>query len=85
MADAVAEGAAGAFKGNITADRVELLEGGRLWGILDVRSFLLDEGAHFYGQLKMQGSEESDALLMPRPSAGETIVVESPPEEPAPE
>ena len=44
---------AGGYKGTITADRVELLEGGRLWGTINVRTFLLDEGAHFDGQLVM--------------------------------
>src|SRR5512136_2170479 len=47
----------GAFKGTITADRVELLEGGRLWGTINVRSFLLDEGAYFQGELNMQAEE----------------------------
>jgi cytoskeletal protein CcmA (bactofilin family) len=67
---------AGAYKGTITAERVELLEGGRLWGTINVRSFLLDEGAHFQGELVMQGSETAEPLLMPRPPAGERIPVE---------
>lgn len=84
MADIVAKtvSVAGAYKGNITANRVELLEGGRLWGVLDVRSFLMDEGAHFYGQLKMQGAEDGADLMMPRPRAGEAITVASTEEEP---
>jgi len=67
---------AGAYKGTINAERVELLEGGRLWGTINVRSFLLDEGAHFDGQLIMQGTDEDEALLLPRPPAGEKIPVE---------
>jgi cytoskeletal protein CcmA (bactofilin family) len=67
---------AGAYKGTITADRVELLEGGRLWGVVNVRSFLLDEGAHFDGQLVMQGAEGEDSVLAPRPPAGEAIPTE---------
>jgi cytoskeletal protein CcmA (bactofilin family) len=66
---------AGAYKGTITADRVELLEGGRLWGTINVRTFLLDEGAHFQGQLVMQDGEPADPLLAPRPPAGEQIPV----------
>ena len=66
---------AGGYKGTITADRVELLEGGRLWGTINVRSFLLDEGAHFDGQLVMQGAEEDQSLLMPRPAEGDAIPV----------
>ena len=68
---------AGAFKGTITADRVELLEGGRLWGTIHVKSFLLDEGAQFDGQLVMQGAEGNAALLPARPAAGEQILVET--------
>lgn len=68
---------AGAFKGTITADRVELLEGGRLWGTINVRSFLLDEGAQFDGQLVMQGAESNEALRPARPAAGEQIPVKN--------
>jgi cytoskeletal protein CcmA (bactofilin family) len=68
---------AGAYKGTITADRVELLEGGRLWGTIIVHSFLLDEGASFQGQLLMQGEQtESEELLLPRPETGDYIPVE---------
>jgi cytoskeletal protein CcmA (bactofilin family) len=66
---------AGGYKGTITADRVELLEGGRLWGTINVRTFLLDEGAHFDGQLVMQGAEGDQPLLLPRPAEGEAIPV----------
>ena len=66
---------AGAYKGTITADRVELLESGRLWGTINVRSFLLDEGAHFQGELVMQDSATEEPLLLPRPARGETIPV----------
>ena len=67
---------AGAYKGTITADRVELLEGGRLWGTIRVRSFLLDEGAHFAGELIMQGTDADDPLIPPRPAEGERIPVD---------
>ncbi len=67
---------AGAYKGTIIADRVELLEGGRMWGVINVRSFLLDDGAHFHGQLVMQGVEPEDELLTPRPAPGAQIPVE---------
>ena len=78
MADIVARtvSVAGAYKGTITADRVELLEGGRLWGTVNVRTFLLDEGAHFHGELVMQTAEPEEPFLIPRPDAGQTIPVE---------
>jgi cytoskeletal protein CcmA (bactofilin family) len=66
---------AGGYKGTITADRVELLEGGRLWGTINVRTFLLDEGAHFDGQLVMQGAETDQPLLLPRSAGGDAIPV----------
>lgn len=80
MADIVAKtvSVAGAFKGNITADRVELLEGGRLWGVITVQTFLLDEGAHFHGELVMQGETAPDPFVLPRPESGEQIAVELP-------
>lgn len=68
---------AGAYKGTIHAERVELLEGAHLWGTINVRSFLLDEGAHFQGELIMQGEDPGAPLLMPRPPAGAQIPVES--------
>ena len=46
---------AGAYKGTATAERVELLAGSKVWGELRVRSFLLDEGGFFSGNLVMQG------------------------------
>ena len=69
---------AGAYKGTITADRVELLEGGRLWGTINVNSFLLDEGSHFHGELNMREEDEveSTPLLAPRPAADAQIPVE---------
>lgn len=70
---------AGAFKGTINADRVELLEGGRLWGTIRVRSFLLDEGALFQGELVMQGEDASDELLADRPASDAAIPVDDGP------
>ncbi len=46
---------AGAYKGTATIDRVELLAGSKVWGELRVKSFLLDEGGFFSGNLIMQG------------------------------
>ncbi len=69
---------AGAYKGTITADRVELLEGGRLWGAIHVNSFLLDEGSHFHGELNIREEKqiESEPLLAPRPATDAQIPVE---------
>lgn len=58
----------GAYKGTITADRVELLEGGRIWGVVKVGSFLLDEGGYLRGELVMQGEEPQQPFLIPAPA-----------------
>jgi len=44
-------------------------------GTINVRTFLLDEGAHFQGQLVMQNAEPADPLLAARPPVGEQIPV----------
>lgn len=54
---------AGAYKGTITAERVELLAGSRVWGELRVRSFLLDEGGFFSGNLVMQAEVPEEPFV----------------------
>ena len=56
----------GAFNGEIDAQRVELLEGGRAWGVIKVASFLLDEGAFLRGELVMQGETPAEPFVLPR-------------------
>jgi cytoskeletal protein CcmA (bactofilin family) len=55
----------GAYKGDLTAQRVELLEGGRMWGTIRVVSFLLDEGAFMHGQLIMLSDETPEDPFAP--------------------
>jgi len=56
----------GAYNGQIDAQRVELLEGGRAWGVIKVASFLLDEGAYLRGELVMQGESPAEPFVLPR-------------------
>ncbi|MFZ5915376.1 MAG: bactofilin family protein [Chloroflexota bacterium] len=44
---------AGAVKGDINANRVEVLETGKIWGDLTVNSFTLDDGGFLSGQVHM--------------------------------
>jgi len=46
---------AGTMKGNITANRVEVLSTGKVWGDISVSSFLLDDGGFIQGHIDMQG------------------------------
>ena len=51
---------AGAYKGELNAKRVELLDGGRMWGTIRVESFLLDEGGFMRGELVMVTEDEPE-------------------------
>jgi cytoskeletal protein CcmA (bactofilin family) len=62
---------AGAYKGTLEANRVELLEGGRMWGVIRVVSFLLDEGAYLHGELVMQGEGPAPAQPWEEPAPAE--------------
>jgi cytoskeletal protein CcmA (bactofilin family) len=44
---------AGVVLGNISANRVEILDTGRVWGDLTVKSLLINEGAYLHGQTIM--------------------------------
>lgn len=54
---------AGAYQGEMTARRVELLDGGRMWGTIRVASFLLDEGAFLHGELVMENEDAPEKSL----------------------
>ena len=57
----------GAVKGNVNGNRVEILESGRVWGDLTIKSLLLNEGAYLRGQTTMQGDIEPPLIEPPRP------------------
>jgi cytoskeletal protein CcmA (bactofilin family) len=86
LADIVAHNVsvAGAVKGNISANRVEVLESGRIWGDLTVNSFTLDDGGFVSGQVNMHtdmsppmleapSKRETDAATEPEPIEGEIV------------
>lgn len=86
LADIVAHNVsvAGAVKGNISANRVEVLESGRIWGDLTVNSFTLDDGGFVSGQVNMHtdmsppmleapSKRETDAATEPGPIEGEIV------------
>ncbi|MCC7353396.1 MAG: polymer-forming cytoskeletal protein [Anaerolineae bacterium] len=69
---------AGAFKGSIEAQRVELLASGRIWGKVRVASFLLDEGAFLQGELEMMGEVPEEPFVIPPPSGPIPVLEEEP-------
>jgi cytoskeletal protein CcmA (bactofilin family) len=61
---------AGIVKGNITANRVEVLSTGQVWGDISANSFLLDDGGFIEGHVHMQ--EEADGLAWSEAQTMET-------------
>lgn len=57
---------AGAVKGDISANRIEILETGRVWGDLTVNSLLLNEGAYLRGQTMMHADLEPPMIEAPK-------------------
>lgn len=56
---------AGALKGNITAQKVEIRATGRVWGDVVTAAFATEEGAFLRGQITME--EAVDVGLPPEP------------------
>lgn len=59
----------GAVRGDITAERVEILPTGRVWGDVVTTSFSTEEGAFMRGQITME--EELDLGFSPPAPEGE--------------
>jgi len=67
---------AGSVKGNIKANRVEVLSTGRVWGNITVKSFLVDEGGFVRGEIIMEGAEFKPPLTKAPQPAPKTTDVE---------
>jgi cytoskeletal protein CcmA (bactofilin family) len=67
---------AGAVRGNITAEKLEIRSTGRVWGDVTVVAFATEEGAFLRGQICMEERIELDL----EPDSNK--VVENPPGEP---
>jgi cytoskeletal protein CcmA (bactofilin family) len=65
----------GAIKGDISANKVEILETGRVWGNLKVKSLLLNEGAFLRGQTTMHGDVEPPLIEPPKESKEESATI----------
>jgi cytoskeletal protein CcmA (bactofilin family) len=64
---------AGAVRGNITAEKIEIRATGRVWGDVVTVAFSTEEGAFLRGQVRME--ERVELNLEPE---GETLPVEIP-------
>ncbi len=63
---------AGAVRGNITANRVEILDTGRVWGDLTIKSLLINEGAYLRGQTFMPKDLQPPEIEAPNRSRSKT-------------
>ena len=69
---------AGAVKGNITAQKVEIRATGRIWGDIVTAAFATEEGSFLRGQIRMEDAVDLGLEAVPEAPAEET-----PPSEPA--
>src|SRR5512143_35963 len=58
---------AGAVKGDITAERLEIRASGKVWGNVVTASFSTEEGAFLRGQITMEDKVDISAGPMPEP------------------
>ncbi|TAK12695.1 MAG: polymer-forming cytoskeletal protein [Anaerolineae bacterium] len=65
---------AGALRGDITAEKVEIRSTGRVWGNVVTVAFSTEEGAYLRGQIQMEDRVELDF-----PEPGDTSVEAVPP------
>jgi cytoskeletal protein CcmA (bactofilin family) len=67
---------AGAVKGNITAQKVEIRSTGRVWGDIVTTAFATEEGAFLRGQIRMEDAVDLglDAPAVSAPATDQTEV-----------
>lgn len=56
---------AGAVRGDITAEKVEIRSTGRVWGNVVTAAFATEEGAFLRGQIRMEERVDISAVLAP--------------------
>ncbi len=70
---------AGAVKGNITAQKLEIRATGRVWGDVVTSSFATEEGAFLRGEVRMEERVELEPLE-PSPESDPAITPQAPAE-----
>ena len=69
---------AGAVKGNITAQKVEIRGTGRVWGDITTTAFATEEGSFLRGQIRMEDAVDLGLEAMPEAPAEDTPPPEPP-------
>lgn len=76
---------AGAVRGNITTQKLEIRASGRVWGDVVTTAFVTEDGAFLRGQIRMEEAVELDLEPAPETTPSEAALVESSSSESEPE
>ena len=68
---------AGAVRGNITTQKLEIRSSGRVWGDVITTAFVTEEGAFLRGQIRMEETVELDLEPAPETTPSEAAQAES--------
>ena len=68
---------AGAVRGNITAQKLEIRGSGRVWGDVITTAFVTEEGAFLRGQIRMEETVELDLEPAPETTPSEAAQAQS--------
>ena len=73
---------AGAVRGNITTQKLEIRASGRVWGDVVTTAFVTEDGAFLRGQIRMEEAVELDLEPAPESTPAEEALAESTASEP---
>ncbi len=76
---------AGAVRGNVTGNKVQILRTGRVWGDISAKAITTEEGAFIDGKITMVSHEAALQSLEPPPLPAPEAEAAAPAEETAPE
>lgn len=68
---------AGAVRGNITTQKLEIRGSGRVWGDVVTTAFVTEEGAFLRGQIRMEETVDLDLAPVPETTPSEAAQAES--------
>jgi cytoskeletal protein CcmA (bactofilin family) len=68
---------AGAVRGNITTQKLEIRSSGRVWGDVVTTAFVTEEGAFLRGQIRMEETVELDLEPAPETTPSEAAQAEA--------
>lgn len=76
---------AGAVRGNITTNKLEIRASGRVWGDVVTTAFVTEDGAFLRGQIRMEEAVELDLEPAPETTPAEADLAKTTTQTPEPE